>query len=263
MGDSSEGLSSDEDEFNPDEYEDEYNPDENEYNRQSSGQTLKVFYWTTGLGAALLAICASSSSQIISSIFWVVATLTLCLAISPTSTVVSAHQWIAGGVTRGVRGPGRRKKHHCNYGKKSCKGGGCKVCQQCFNEFPREELQERLEGSRGRSNAKVQARRKKQATASDAVACPWVDTSDEALSDAAANGFATIQSYLAQHRNADNSGRPCMINVFDASTGTEGNTIEEEGMRSTLTTRGYDIPVLAVWHASWRTLATGQPRVQV
>jgi len=66
-------------------------------NRQSSGQTLKVFYWATGLGAALLAIFASSSSQIISSILWVVATLATYLAASPASTVVSAHQWMAGG----------------------------------------------------------------------------------------------------------------------------------------------------------------------
>ena len=48
-------------------------------NRQSSGQTLKVFYWTTGLGAALLAIFASYFCQIISSILWVVATLAMYL----------------------------------------------------------------------------------------------------------------------------------------------------------------------------------------
>ena len=111
MRDSSEGWSSDEDEYNPDEYEDEYNPDEDEYNRQSSAQTLKVFYWTTGLGAVLLAIFASSSSQIISSIFGVVATLTMCLASSPASTVVSAHQWMPGGVTGGAGRPSTG--HHC------------------------------------------------------------------------------------------------------------------------------------------------------
>ena len=54
-------------------------------NRQSSGQTLKAFYWAMGLGAALLAIFASSSSHIISSILWVVATLAMYLAVSPAS----------------------------------------------------------------------------------------------------------------------------------------------------------------------------------
>ena len=133
MGDSSEGWSSDEDEYNPDEYEDEYNPDEDEYNRQSSGQTLKVIYWTTGLGAALLAIFASSSSQIISGILWVVATLTMCLAVSPASTVVSAHQWMTGGVT-GERPP-IGPSHHCKYGKKSCESKS-QACKQCFKNLP-------------------------------------------------------------------------------------------------------------------------------
>ena len=97
--------------------------------------------------------------------------------------------------------------------------------------------------------------RTERAIAADAIVCPLVDTSDEALND--------IQSYLNDERNADNSGRPCMINVFGASTGTEGSTIEEEGGRSTLITRGYDIPMLVVPRASWRTIGSGQPRVQV
>ena len=155
---------------------------------------------------------------------------------------------------------------------KSCKSWSG-ACKRCFEAFPI-ELQERLKGNRvqrtssasrrtSRRNQQKSKRRKEQAIAADAIACPWVDTSDEALNDIAKEGFATIQSYLQDERNADNSGRPYMINVFGASTGTEGNTIEEEGMRSTLTTRGYDVPMLVVPRASWRTLASGQPRVQV
>ena len=34
-------------------------------------------------------------------------------------------------------------------------------------------------------------------------------------------------------------------------------------MCSTLTTRGYDVPMLVVPRASWCTLASGQPRVQI
>ena len=287
MGDSSEGWSSseDEDEHNPDEYNpdedefnpDEYNPDEDEFNPHSSVQTLKVFYWTTGLGVALLAIFTSANA--ISSILWVVALFVLGVAASPASTVVSVHQFWTGGVTGGKHHTG----HHCKHGKKSCKSFA-RACKQCFNDFPI-EVQERLKGKRddnksgARANckkhnaknnakhyAKITARRAEQAIAADALVCPWVDTSDEALNDIAKEGFATIKSYLQDGPPAPAQAQKIksyMINVFGASTGTEGSTIEEEGMRSTLTTRGYDVPMLVVPRASWRTLASGQPRVQV
>ena len=87
MGDSSEGWSSseDEDEHNPDEYNpdedefnpDEYNPDEDEFNPHSSVQTLKVFYWTAGVGAALLAIFTSAN---------VISSTVLC-GLSPCSSL--------------------------------------------------------------------------------------------------------------------------------------------------------------------------------
>ena len=127
MEDSSEGWSSseDEDEHNPDEYNpdedehnpDEYNPDEDEFNRHSSVQTLKVFYWTTGLGVALLAIFTAifTSANAISSILWVVALFVLGVAASPAPTVVSAHQFWMGGVAGGKHHTG----HHCKHGKKS------------------------------------------------------------------------------------------------------------------------------------------------
>ena len=277
MGDSSEGWSSseDEDEHNPDEYNpdedefnpDEYNPDEDEFNPHSSVQTLKVFYWTTGLGVALLAIFTSANA--ISSILWVVALFVLGVAASPASTVVSVHQFWTGGVTGGKHHTG----HHCKHGKKSCKSFA-RACKQCFNDFPI-EVQERHKVARERytqcptktqGNAKVKARRAEQAIAADALVCPWVDTSDEALNDIAKEGFATIKSYLQDGPPAPAQAQKIksyMINVFGASTGTEGSTIEEEGMRSTLTTRGYDVPMLVVPRASWRTLASGQPRVQV
>ena len=157
-----------------------------------------------------------------------------------------------------IRGPTFGAVSHCLVRPWACCG---------VKGFPI-EAQERLQKRRTKQNnkraaAKVQARRKEQAIASDLIVCPWVGTSDGALNDAAHNGFEAIESYLGQHRNAAGAGRPCMINVFGASTGTEGNSIEEEGMRSTLTTRGYDAPVLVVRCASWRTLAAGQPRVQV
>ena len=270
MGDSSEGWSSseDEDEHNPD----EYNPDEDEFNPHSSVQTLKVFYWTTGLGVALLAIFTSANA--ISSILWVVALFVLGVAASPASTVVSVHQFWTGGVTGGKHPP-----HHCKHGKKSCISYS-HACKKCFNDFPI-EVQERLKGKRddnksgslsnckkynAKINAKNKARRAEQAIAADALVCPWVDTSDEALNDIAKEGFATIKSYLQDGPPAPAQAQKIksyMINVFGASTGTEGNTIEEEGMRSTLTTRGYDVPMLVVPRASWRTLALGQPREQV
>ena len=225
MGDSSEGWSSseDEDEHNPDEYNpdedehnpDEYNPDEDEFNPRSSVQTLKFFYWTTGLGVALLAILTSANA--ISSILWVVALFVLGVAASPASTVVSVHQFWTGGVTGGKHHTGH---HHCKHGKKSCKSFA-RACKQFFNDFPI-EVQERHKGIRERyyqssssrqssqkGNAKVKARRAEQAIAADALVCPWVDTSDEALNDIAKEGFATIQSYLQD-------GRPYMINVFGA-----------------------------------------------
>lgn len=54
-----------------------------------------------------------------------------------------------------------------------------------------------------------------------------------------------------------------MINVFGAITGTEGDSIEEEGMRSALTPRGYDVPILVLRRSSWRTLVLGGPKVQI
>ena len=49
-----------------------------------------------------------------------------------------------------------------------------------------------------------------------------------------------------QARVRDPSSSRYFLNVFVASTGTKYNSIQEEGLRSTLTTRGYDYPALQV-----------------
>ena len=223
-------------------------------NRQSSGQTLKVFYWTTGLGAALLAIFASYFCQIISSILWVVATLAMYLAVSPASTVVSVHQWMAGGVT-GVRTI--KPPWHCTFGSKSCRRSKC--CPRCAEVLDEDSPVVRgYRANLSKSKALYQNIYKLKRIRYAQDHTPVGDRSQydgpydpERWNSEAQASFQRIESALEEGI--------MMVNVYGASEGTPNNSISEEGERSGLTSRGYGMPTIVMNNRSMRKTMRGGP----
>jgi hypothetical protein len=89
---------------------------------------------------------------------------------------------------------------------------------------------------------------------------PEVDLGPAAL-DAAANlGIANFKTALASARTMSLS---FAVNVYGASTGSDGYSIEEEGWASTLTTRGYDKPAIVAMTGpdTWRPLKGPERRM--
>ena len=88
-----------------------------------------------------------------------------------------------------------------------------------------------------------------------------VDETDAALEAAAQVGMDAIQHDVLNYQ--DGSNKPCMVNVFLASTGTHGNSIVEEGNRSTLSGRGYSDPRLVIDRPSLRTCVRSGDKEEV
>ena len=88
-----------------------------------------------------------------------------------------------------------------------------------------------------------------------------VDETGAALEAAAQVGMDAIQHDVRNYQ--DGSNKPCMVNVFLASTGTHGNSIVEEGKRSTLSGRGYSDPRLVIDRPSLRTCVQGGDKEEV
>jgi hypothetical protein len=92
-----------------------------------------------------------------------------------------------------------------------------------------------------KSNAKISERKTQARTAYESERNPELDLSAAALLAAGTAGIANFDVALASARTEHPS---LAVNVFGASTGSERFSIEEEGLKSVLTTRGGDKPAI-------------------
>ena len=157
--------------------------------------------------------------------------------------------------------PVSKSPWYCAFGSKYCKRSRC--CVRCVEVLPPDSPAVR--GYHANTRNRKQNHRDNAAQApppgSFAFHSDTVDETDAALEAAAQVGMAAIQHDVLNYQ--DGSNKPCMVNVFLASTGTLGNSIVEEGNRSTLSGRGYSDPRLVVDRPSLRTCVQGGDKVEV
>jgi len=91
---------------------------------------------------------------------------------------------------------------------------------------------------------------------------PELDLSDTAKSQMLADTLMRFGTALARIRQ-QHPDRIITVNIFGASTGSEGYSIVQEGMSSSLTERGYDTPAIVARDSSargWRALTAPERR---
>jgi hypothetical protein len=91
--------------------------------------------------------------------------------------------------------------------------------------------------------AQATERKRKQRVEHELATYPELDLSAQAMAGAGASASAAFDAalYRARKRYID---RLLSVNVYGASTGSEGYSIEQEGEKSTLTERGYSTPAI-------------------
>ena len=105
-------------------------------------------------------------------------------------------------------------------------------------------------------NAATSKRKRLKREEHELAAQPELDLSAKAKEQEVADALGRFHVEQARLRQ-QYPDRIFSVNVFGASTGSEGYSIVEEGEKSTLTTRGYDTPAIVARDSSdrgWRQL---------